>query len=235
MIFLLQGDDIPLIEKAVLALKKKQKHEILEFDINSCTPSHLLGACRTYDIFQNPPFVVLRVDKSAKIQLESFYGILGSIPQETKLLIVCFFALGKTSAFTKNSDKIVFKTEILTQKQVGDVFGFLDFVFLQNRQGAYRELAALEQGGHDAFYIFSMFLYALRNIFYVKFESPEVSELKDYSKRKAIQQAKNFEKTEILELFDYFCLLDKKAKTGQIPVSLLNVLAVEKVLAYTKK
>jgi DNA polymerase III delta subunit len=232
MIFLLHGENLALLEKALTELKKTVPSEKLEFDAQDITPAQFLDKARTFDIFQNPPFIVLRFTKT--VDALPFYNTFDQIPPETKIVLVTPFTLGVTHVFIKNPKKYSIKEASVNQKKNADMFRFLDAVYLQKRNLAHNELQTLLEEGNDPFYIFSMLLYGLRNVFFVKFNSPELAEMKDFSKKKAQSQAGKFEEEDILSLFDYMQDLDKKVKTGQIPTDLLNFLAVEKILSYTK-
>jgi DNA polymerase III delta subunit len=233
MIFLLHGDNITLLEKALLEFKKTIDGETLEFNAADITPPQFLDAARTFDIFQNPPFIVMRFEKSVDVQ--PYYELLDQVPKETKTVLVFPYSLGVTHILMKNPKKVLIKESSVAQKKNADIFRFVDSVFLQNRKLAHAELEALVDEKNDPFYIFSMILYGLRNIFYAKFNSPELATMKDFSKRKALSQAAKFEESEIIDLFAFMHDLDKKVKTGELPADLMNFLAVEKVLAYTKK
>lgn len=221
-----------MIEKALLELKKTVEGEKLEFNAADTTPPKFLDSARTFDIFQKPPFIVLRFAKSDDASL--YYAVLKDIPKETKVVLVCPFKLGLTHVFSKNPDKLTFKEASLNQKKNADIFRFVDALFLQKRNLAHAELVALTEENNDPFYIYSMILYGLRNVFYAKFNSPELAEMKDFTKRKAQSQAEKFTQQEVIELFAHMHELDKKVKTGETDVELMNFLAVERILSYTK-
>ncbi len=232
MIFLLHGENLSLLEKSLVEMKKTVSGEKLEFIASDVSAAKFLDSARTFDIFQNPPFIVLRFEKS--VDPVPYYEVLLQVPKETKVILVFPYSLGATHVFIKNPKKLGFKEASVNQKRNADMFRFLDALFLQKRNLAHAELEVLAEEGNDPFYIFSMILYALRNVFYAKFNSPELAEMKDYTKRKAQSQAQKFEENEVLELFDFMHAIDKKVKTGVISADLMNFLAVEKILSYTK-
>lgn len=232
MIFVIHGENLTLLEKALVEFKKTVDGETLEFLAAQITPAQLLDTARTFDIFQKPPFIIVRFEKTTDVK--PFYEQLINVPKETKLVLVFPFNLGVTHVLMKNPNKLVIKQSSVAQKKNADIFRFVDSVFMQNRNLAHAELEALTEEKNDPFYIFSMLLYGLRNIFFAKFNSPELLEMKDYTKKKSLSQAAKFEENQVVELFSYFHDLDKKVKTGEIPADLMNFLAVEKVLSYTK-
>lgn len=233
MLFFLSGANESLIERTIVEILKKYPYsEKLSLLAKDVTPSQLVDIANTFNILQQPPLITLRFDKQTIA--DDYYNKLKDINAQTSVIFVFPFELSTKHVFCVNPDNIKLIKGDLALKPVSDVFKFTDFLFSGNRKGAYHELDKLLEDGNDGFYIASMCLYSMRNIFYTIFNSPELKDLKDYPKKKALFYSQYFNKDTIVELFDYFYLFDKSCKTGQLEMNIALPLLCEKVLSYTR-
>ena len=233
MFFLLTGKNENLIERTLTEIARKYPNsERVSFNAKDVTPNRFVDSANTFDLLQQPPLITLKFDKQARP--EPFYDLLSQLNAKAHVIFIFPFDLPQSHIFVTNPKNIKFIRGELALKTVSDVFKFTDYLYSGKRTEAYKELNALLSEGNDTYYIVSMCLYSLRNIFNVTFSSPELSTMKDFPRRKAIQYAKAFTPEDVKVLFCYMYELDKKAKTGQIDINIGLCLVCEKILSYTK-
>lgn len=233
MFFLLFGKNDNLIERTVVEISRKYPNtERIYLTAKDITPNKFADIANTFDLLQQAPFITIRFDKT--VTAEPFYEVLSQISLQTHVIFIFPFELSPNHVFIKNPKNIKIISGDLSLKNVADVFRFTDYLFSGRRADAYKELNGLLSEGNDGFYILSMCLYSLRNIFNVTFSSPELASMKDFPKRKALQYAKAFTKDDVTVLFGYFYEIDKKCKTGLLDIHTALCLVSEKILSYTK-
>lgn len=233
MIFILHGNNYSKtrdnLTKVQNKLSKTEKKELL---LDEITPEKLKEACSEFDLFSEPPFVILDVSGAGRKNVKAFVEAIKEISNEATLVILSNKELTKKNAFLKLSeeDKTV-KVVATKTEESSSIFGFTDMVFSKRKKESYEELKKLVAEGADPFYMFSMLLYSLRNIAQYKFDSPSFEKLAPFVKNKTRAQSKNFTENEIKEIYDYFYVLDKEVKTGVYNPELLIPRAIEKVLS----
>lgn len=233
MFFLLFGKNDNLIERTVVEISRKYPNtERIYLTAKDITPAKFADIANTFDLLQQAPFITIRFDKT--VTVEPFYEVLSQISSQTHVIFIFPFELSPSHVFIKNPKNIKIISGDLSLKTTYDVFKYTDYLFSGRRADAYKELSGLLSEGNDGFYILSMCLYSLRNIFNVTFSSPELAGMKDFPKRKAMQYAKAFTKDAVIDLFRYFYEIDKKCKTGLLDIHTALCLVSEKILAYTK-
>lgn len=230
MIFILHGDNIYRSRNALLGLQAKMQLPKQEVAITDTSPARLLDMCVSFDIFGNPPFVVLDISALGRATPDPYIDVLAKIPQKAVLAIFSSKELGKSSAFLKRAISLKAKVFLSNTPPASNIFNLVDSVFSGNRKKAYKELVCLVED-EDVFRIFSMLLYGLRNIAYAKFNSMEFYKMVPFVKKKCLSQATKFSESDILDLFKEFYKIDKGVKIGEISVDMFVPLAMEKVLA----
>lgn len=231
MIYILHGENLALARSLILNLQKKLNvEERREFGLLDITPSQLLEAVTTFDLFGNPPFVVFDITNMGRTNVDDYIKVLYQVPSPANLIILAAKELTASNAFIKAAPDLKAKVVLSASKPTANVFKFLDSLFSQNRSSAYTELRNLIVSGEDHFYLFSMTLYQLRNIAHAKFNSPRFNKLAPFVKSKAKKLAERFSQEQIKEFYSYFYSLEKDSKTGKISIDVAIPLAVEKVL-----
>ena len=74
-----------------------------------------------------------------------------------------------------------------------------------------------------------MLEYGLRSISYTKFESKMVTSLSPQMRERAKVNSENFTQQNLMKLYEELYTIDKDAKTGEIPLSILLPLTMEKI------
>lgn len=230
MIYIIHGENLAASRTQILNLQKKvgadSKREI---SINEIAPEQLSDLCGAFDIFGKPPFIILDISDAGKTNLDGYIQRLSKISQKVVLIILSSKELSKSNAFIKFSQTTQVAV-ILSQKiPTSNIFKFIDAIFNQEKGGAYNELKNLISDNEDAFYLFTMILYGLRNVAFVKFNSPNINKMAPFTKSKSMSQAKKFTEDQILNLFKEMYKLDKNVKTGLVQPGVLNFLAIEKI------
>lgn len=231
MIYIVHGNDYAKSRKLVINQSSKVSAEhITERDIEDIAPKELYEALVSFDLFGQPPFVVLKVPATKVAGYEEYEKAILKTPEQAVLIILCATKLGKANDFIKSAKK--FKAKIAFNEKVveSNVFNFVDNLFYKNPTPTYRELQKLQDEDADPFYIFSMMLYGLRTIAHAKHESEEFNKKSGFVKDKALRQAENFTEKEINELFNFFYDTEKKLKTGKISTDLVIPYAIQNVL-----
>lgn len=229
MLFVLHGENIIRSRNAVLGLKGKLGMEKLEFPIGEISAEQLLDTCLSFDIFGTPPFIILNISNAGRMQVTSYVAILSRIPNEAVLVVLAGKTLPKTNPFLKEVEKLGGKIIVSSEKPQSNIFKFLDSVFSRDRTTAYTELRDLLLDDEDPFKLFSMLLYALRNVASAKFIAPNFEKQAPFVRQKSRRQADNFSEHAISNLFKIFYDLDVKSKLGEIPKDILVPLALEEV------
>jgi DNA polymerase III delta subunit len=231
MVYIAHGDNIA--RTRILLNNQQKKLEIpnkIELDITEITPQELQEKLVQKDIFGKGSFVVVDITNAARMNLKEYVEVLKNTPDYATAVVLSAKTLSKANIFIKNKEVLNAKTIESIVRPTGNLFRFLDMVYTKNRKAAYHELHNLQTENQDPFKLFSMLLYSLRNITYMKFESSLYEKLRSFQKSKIKSQAKNFSKTQIQNLYEEFYRLEKKAKTGEIDPNLMLTSAVEKVL-----
>ena len=232
MIYVVHGSDYAQTRKLIISQQKKLGISLkTEVDLEDISPIRLLEIVSTFDIFGNPPFVVLDVSESKNKEYDEHITVLSNMPVETVVIIQSHKALGKTNPFIKNAQKLKAKIAQTDITIMGNVFKFVDNMFYKNRGATYKELQILLSEGNDIFYILTMIFYGLRTLAQAKFGSESFSNKSGFIKGKAEKQAQQFSEKEILKLFDETYKIEKNLKTGETTAEMALTNIIEKVLA----
>ncbi len=231
MIYIVHGDDYAKSRRLIVNQQKKVSIGLrVERDALEFSPRELYETACTFDIFGNPPFIVLNIPHTKMENADDFIKVMKKIPQETMLIVLCNRELGRTNAFYKNASALKAKVALNSKPQISNIFTFVDSVFYKNKRAAYEELEKLAEEGADTFYILSMLLYGLRNIAHAKFSTVEFAKKSNFVREKALSQAEKYTHKDVRELFDFMYQMDKKLKTGLISQELALVYTLEKIL-----
>jgi len=236
MIFILHGENITRSRNAVLGLQQKLGFDArMEFAVVDIGPQQLLDKCLSFDIFGKPPFIVLDISQAGRMNLKEYAEILESVPAETVLVVLSGRKLPKNNVFIKNASGWRAKEVFSAVQPASNVFNFVDAVFFGKRDVAYKELNKLILEGEDAFKLFAMLLYGLRNVAFYIFDSPNLRSMAPFVKNKAKRQARKFSEDSVKALYAKFYELDRGVKFGEVQPEMLVPLAMEAVLAGNEK
>jgi len=231
MIYLVHGDDIvksrALIANQQKKLNVEKRTEIL---LGETSVTAIIEMSKSGDLFGNSPFLVVDASKASKVVLDEFSQALDKINESTTLIIFFNKELTKTNPILQKVIPLNIKNALSVKTIEGNVFRMVDALYSKNRKSTYTELENLYKEGNDAFYIFSMVIYGIRNLATLVFNSPNENKMSTFVKSKAKEQLKKFDEESIKNLYSYFYDLDKKTKTGAIDSDLALTLAIEKVL-----
>lgn len=231
MIYIVHGEDTSKSRALILNHQKKLgvSNKIL-LDIKNTTANEVYEKSLSNSLFGEVPLIVLDVTEAGKSGLESFIEALKKIPENTTVIVFSAKPLSKTNIFIGNAESL--KAKVLENSVFADanIFRFTDVLYSKNRASTYKELNKLILEEFDPFYIFSMVLYGLRNIAKVLWQSPSTQKMKPFQIDKTRTMLSGFSANKVKELFTDFYAIEKKAKTGQIPIEMMLTLSVEKVL-----
>jgi len=233
MIHIVYGDDYASSREYVSNLQKNLGNfSRVDLDISDTAPEQLISAVGTFDVFGGAPFVVLDVSKAGRMNVKPFVEAFSQVPQDSVLVVLSSKEFSKSNAFLKRG--LAAKARIVpnVKPKTSNVFDFVDSVFSGNRKKSYKELQKISLAAEDPFYIFSMLLYGLRNVAFLKFSSPNARKMAPFVRSKFISFATTFSEEAVSDLYAEFYIMDKASKLGQIPPELLITLAVEKVLSF---
>ncbi len=230
MIYIVHGTDYSKSRKLIINQKNNSASEhIIEKNIEDIEPRELYENLVSFDLFGNPPFVVLKVPGTKIAGFDAYAEVIKKTPDTATLIILASGTLGNSNDFIKTAAKFKAKVISNTKETKSNVFDFVDSVFYKNRFKAYEEYKTLIDEDNDPFYIFSMILYGLRNVTHAKFNTNEFQVKKGYGRDKSERQANNFTKFEILNIFKECYKTDKDLKTGKIDKDLAIPYLVEKI------
>lgn len=231
MIYIVHGDNALSSRDFVIGLQKRLASAVRrEGDVSDVSPQQLEELCMSLDVLGDAAIVILDVSRAGRMKLDPYVSVLENVPDDATVVIFSEKELPASSVFLKNASKLEARVVRSRPAKTSNVFSFIDFVFSGNRNMSYKELRKLIVAGEDPFSLFSMLLYGLRNVAYVKLDAPEVSKMAPFVRSKASAQAANFSRESLLRLFEDFYNLDKKVKTGAVSSDLLIPLAIEKTL-----
>ncbi len=239
MIIILHGENLTKSRSIISQLKTKldlkTSDENLdslkkELDIADITPSLLKETIFSYDLFSEPPFIILDISSAGRKSLDDYLEILENVPTEVTLVIYSKKELSKANFFIKNAGKLKAKVVENFQEPNSNIFAFVDAVWAKDRKKSYEEYKNLIIDGEEPFYVFTMLLFGLRNIAYAKFDSPELKRNAPFVVQKSTKQAKIHSDEKILALYHTAYHIDKNLKTGKINIEHAIPLLMEKVL-----
>jgi len=231
MIYIVHGDDYAKSRKLILNQQKKLAMGLkVERDISEFSPRELYETACSFDIFGNPPFIVLNIPVTKVAESEKYVKVMKKFPKETVLVILCNRELGRTNSFYKSASDLKAKVALNNLIQTSNVFKFVDSLFFQNKISTYEELEKLTDEGSEPFYVLSMILYGLRTITHAKFSTVEFAKKSSFVREKALIQSENFTHQNIKDLFDFMYDMDKKLKTGLVNQEIALVYSIEKIL-----
>ncbi len=232
MIYIVHGDDYPKSRRLIINQQKKISSNIkIERDLSNLTPKELYEAACSFDLFGNPPLLVVTLPPGKVAEIKDYLKILKKIPKKTTVILLSEKKLGKTNRFIRSAPELKAKVIFNQKPSISNVFKFLDNLYIQNRKGTYKELESLIEENAEAFFILSMILYGLRNLVHAKFLTGEFLAKSDFVKSKILKQAENFTREEVIGLFDFIYNTDKKIKTGQIQPDIALTHTIEKILS----
>ncbi len=215
--------DLKTSDKNLNALKK-------DLDIADITPGLLNETILSYDLFSEPPFIILEVSNASRKNLDAYIEVLMKVPQEVTLVIYSKKELSRSNVFIKNAAKLRAKVLENIQEPNSNIFAFVDALWSKNRKKIYEEYTSLIADGEEPFYIFTMLIFGLRNITYAKLDSKELVQNAPFVAQKAFRQAKEFSIDKLLDLYRVAYQMDKSLKTGKINIEHAIPLMIEKVL-----
>lgn len=231
MIYILHGENISKSRSLIVNQQKKLAIETkTEVDINDITANQLYEMGVAGSLFGDMPFIVLDVTAYRKQSAEDYINALNRLPTETNIIIFAQKTLSKTNPFLSSAEILNAKVLTNTIEEDSNVFRFVDNLFAKNRTATYQELNRLENAGTDQFWIFSMILYGLRNIFNYVYDSPKLDKMKSFQIDKLKKQSEKFSKETVQKLFNDLYGIEKRAKTGSIEIDMFLTSAIEKVL-----
>ncbi len=232
MIYIFHGENLSLSRDQILKIQKtanfESKTDIL---IEDTTPQQLSDAISSFDFFGNPPFVILDISNAGRSNVDDFINVLKKAPKESVIAILSSKELSNANKFIKTASELGAK--ILFSRKVSEfnIFNFIDNVFSGKRDISYKDLAVLINNGQDPIYILTMLEYALRNIAYIKFNSPLVGKMNPFTRVKAANQARLFSEESIRDLYKFFYHIDLDSKIGEISQGVLIPFCMEKILS----
>jgi len=240
MIYLIHGENTSASRNNLLSIQKKYSntpdHLIDKIELNpqSTTPAQLIDACMYIDMFGNPPFIAFDVSGAGRQNLSPYAEKLMKVPKETILVIYSDKELTKANPLLTGAQQN--KATIMQSPlfKNANVFRFLDNVFALKRKQSYIELRNLLNSNEDEIYILTMLEYGLRTISYIKFESKMAGSLSPQMKARAKINSENFTQQNLMKLYEELYKIDKDAKTGEIPISILLPLTIEKIWKYSR-
>lgn len=236
MILIIHGEDLITSRKTIVSLQEKLNQTgKIEYSIIEVTTGELKDSLYTSNLFEGAPFYILDISKAGRTNLDPYLEIIKGMPKETNLVILSNKALTKTNIFIKNAKELNAKIIENSVSEKSNIFKFVDAVFSGNRKLSYTEFRLLMLDSKEAFYIFSMLLYGLRNVTAAKFELASYAKQSPYVQQKSAGQAKAFTEKELKNLYTTFYTLDRDSKLGKVSTEVLIPLAIEKVLVYTDK
>jgi DNA polymerase III delta subunit len=231
MIYIVHGNDYSKSRKLIINQQKKLTSNIkIEKDLSEITPKGLFEAASSFDLFGNPPLVVVIIPTGRVTDFERYLKILKKVPRETTIILLAQDKLAKSNLFLKNAPDLKAKVALNQKPPMSNIFKFLDHLFMQNRKGAYQELEKLNEEETEPFFILSMILYGIRNLTHAKFVTDDFLKKSGYVKGKVIRQAENFTKDELVGLFELAYQTDKNIKTGKVQKEIALTQTVERIL-----
>lgn len=231
MILIIHGENLPRSREIILQLQKKvNSTNKKEVGIEEVTPRELKEMMVSFDIFSEPPFIVLDISDAGRKNVKEYIETLKEIPKESHFVALANKELPSTNAFLKSTKELNAKVVLNRTAPTSNVFRFIESLFSKNRSATYSELRRLLLKDEDPYYLFSMILYELRNITHAKFDSPHLIKMNPFVKNKATKLAKDFSREDIFKLYREFYSIDKDVKTGKISPDLMIPYTVEKVL-----
>lgn len=239
MIVIIHGENLTKSRDIITQLKTKLdlktsdenlNYQKKEMDINDITPNMLRETIVSYDLFSDPPFVILDISNAGRKNMDEYIKVLLKTPKEVTLVIYSKKLLSKSNVFIKNASAMNAKVLENIQEPSSNIFAFVDAVWNKNRKKSYEEYKNLLIDREEPFYIITMLFFGLRNITYAKFESKELTQHAPFVVQKATKQAKEFSKEKLLDLYQTAYHMDKSLKTGKINIEHAIPLLIEKVL-----
>jgi len=240
MIYLLHGENTSASRNNLLSIQKKHStasdNSIDKIELNplTTTPAQLINTCMYIDMFGSTPFIIFDVSGVGRQNLSPYAEKLDEVPKETILVIYSDKELTKTNPFLIGAQKN--KATIIQSPlfKNSNVFRFIDNVYSLKRKQSYMELRNLLNANEDEIYILTMLEYGLRTMAYIKFESKMTLTLSPQMRGRAKATSENFTQENVMKLYDELYRIDKEAKTGEIPTSILLPLTIEKIWKHSR-
>jgi DNA polymerase III delta subunit len=231
MIYIVHGEDTSKSRSLILNHQKKLGvPEKVLLDVKSASPNELYERSISTSLFGEAPLIILDVTDAGRSNMEGFIETMKKIPEATTLIVFSTKQLSKTNAFISNAAQL--KAKVLENTVFADanIFKFTEVLYSKNRPGTYRELNKLLSEDYDPFYIFSMVLYGIRNLAKVLWSAPSTHKMKPFQLDKNRATLEHFSEDKVKQLFADLYDIEKKAKTGQVPIDMMLTLGIEKVL-----
>ena len=235
MIYIFHGENLSSSREQILKIQKANNFESkTEISIENTTSQQLSDIILSFDFFGNVPFVVLDISNVGRSNVDDFIKVLKKAPEQSIVVILSSKELSKANAFIKAVSEL--KAKVFFSKKISEsnIFNFIDNVFLGKRDVGYKSLAVLMNDNPDPIYILTMLEYALRNIAYIKFNSPLVSKMSPFTKIKAVNQSRLFSEEAVKDLYEFFYNIDLDSKTGEISEDILIPFCMEKIFLEAK-
>ncbi|KKS21065.1 MAG: hypothetical protein UU80_C0035G0005 [candidate division WWE3 bacterium GW2011_GWA1_41_8] len=231
MIYIVHGENLSYSRNIILNQQKKLRvSSRTELSVADITPAQIKDMCHSFDLFGEPPFIVLDISQAGRMKLDGYAEAVTGIPEQTTLIIMSDKELSQANAFIKNAAAIKAKVVLGIKKPSANIFKFVDMVYEKKREQAYKELRRLLEEDQDPFYLFSMLVFGLRNLSISKTESPLAAKMAPFIRSKAKKQAEGFSQESLKALYKEVYEMDKKMKTGGVSPDVAIPYTVEKII-----
>lgn len=229
MIYLVHGDDIVKSRSQIINQQKKiNTQNKLEVSLEEISITELSTHTKATSLFGEIAFII--VDITNTKGTEEYIEVFKNKNKDTIVILYSEKTLTKTNVFIKNADKLGARIIENKIEHNENIFKFVDALFSKNRGIAYKEYEKLIKAETDPFYIFTMILYGLRNITKGYYKAPSFEKGTPYNKSKTSGQLRNFNESDIKNLYDKVYLLEKGLKGGEIQPDMCISMAIENVL-----
>ena len=228
MIYILHGEDTTSLRTFLLALKKQDDSRLIEVQLNDGGEQEALGSYLTQDLFNQKSLVVLDITKHRTFDFEDYSQKLEVGTTLNDFVFYCAEPLRKTHQLFKIKFKTSTTLKEFNHEIKPSVFAFLDALFEKRKKEAYSKYFEQVSSGSD-FELFSMIVYGVRNLAMAQENSRSLTSMHPFAKSKALNQAKNFTKEEISEIYGDLYSHDLNIKTGKSSIDIVMPLLIEKI------
>lgn len=235
MIYFIYGENevknIDTINNLLNSLIKENNNyeEVTYKDIEDIPHAELISNTTSSSLFGQKNLYALKLN-TAKLN-KDYLKVIEEYPKNENLILYCNKDIKKSSALYKNL--AAFKnTKVIYNKKVEyeNIFTFTDALFYKNRKKTYQEYTKIEEVALDDYYVFSMVLWALRQVTFAFYNTQTFKSNKGFRKGILESQKKLYSKESInniyIKFYDYE--LAMKSQTLNKKVILFN--AIETVL-----
>ncbi len=230
MIYIVHGENQIASRKEALRIASSEGASVVEMRSVDHDVSQVAGKFFSSDLFSSKISLIFNMTKDKNFDYKELIQRFLTTESNNNFIFYSSALIEKSNPVLKAVGELKASMREFKDDQKQSVFALIDALMEKKRKDSYNRLGELLDANEDEFEILSMMVFGLRNLALFHFEAPSFSKLHPFVQQKTTKQAKNFSKTEIVDLYENLYTFDLETKTGKRSPDMALSLMIEKIV-----